>query len=101
MFNCEFCHRTTKPGERCTLVTVESRQKAYAPASLPKREGENFERSGRPGTGVETIRALRACTFCAQTERSRVLPLPAPEAVNGWTMEHPEPPLPPGVVKVS
>jgi len=79
MFNCDYCRAVSNSGDQERQVVVEWRVKDYPAALLPAKFGETFRRSGRPGTGYETVAIKRACPRCV--EAGLAVPASVPAAV--------------------
>lgn len=62
MFNCGFCKKTSEPGEKKTMVPVETREKVYTGTTY---DGRTYEQ----GRGTEIVRELAACPKCVTEKR--------------------------------
>ena len=60
MFNCEFCKKPSKPGEKLVRFIIERRPKEYR------------DPTGKRSVGWESVKEVKACSQCAEKQGQKV-----------------------------
>lgn len=68
MFICDFCKKTSEPGEKLTKIPVKTRPAKY-PQRTYKSHGETIFDHG--GTGTEIVVEKNACEACAKEREGK------------------------------
>lgn len=72
MFPCGVCGQVTKPGEKATRLTVETRQATYPYREDAHKymdlEGKEIIKDDPGGTGNEIVKEVLVCPPCSTTQ---------------------------------
>jgi hypothetical protein len=76
MFACEFCGRTTEPGEGRKTIVTEWRKKTYPSKSVERKYGDLRPKFYAGGEGYEAATTGNACPTCVAEGRAKDAPVP-------------------------